>query len=356
MDDEVKQSPLRAAHEALNARMVPFAGWNMPIQYDGIRAEHEAVRSDAGVFDISHMGQFRVRGAGAGSWLNALLTNDIGKLEIGAGQYTLMLNERGGVIDDLIVYRTSEAEFFLVVNASMIEADFRWMAGRLKPGVELENESDGYAGLAIQGPNSPDTFAKMTGAAAELPSRFGILQTPDFIVCRTGYTGEDGFEFFCPVAEGISWWQKALAAGAKPCGLGARDSLRLEKCYPLNGSDLSPDHTPIEAGLGFFVDLNKGDFVGRDVLAQQKSDGPPRRLVAIKITEKSPPPRHGFEIFSEDGQQLLGELTSAGLSPSLGAGIGLGYVPNGVHKVGSPVKISVRGKLFAAEIVKKPFL
>lgn len=357
MSEDLKQTPLLAAHEALGARIVPFAGWNMPVQYDGIMAEHKAVRESVGVFDISHMGQFVVWGDDASNWLNSLLTNNISKLGVGEGQYTLMLNERGGVIDDLIVYRTGEAEFFLVVNASKIEEDFVWMSTRLKSGVELANLSGDYAGLAVQGPNSAEAFAKMTGGW-QLPARFSIavFEDEDAIVCRTGYTGEDGFEFFCPVEEAEAWWKKTIDSGAKPCGLGARDSLRLEKCYPLNGSDLSPDHTPLEAGLGFFVDLDCDDFVGRNVLTQQKADGPPRRLVAIKMTEKSPPPRHGYAIFAEDGQQLLGELTSGGLSPSLGAGIGMGYVPNGSHQAGTQVKIEVRGRQFGAEIVKKPFV
>ncbi|MFT5466113.1 MAG: aminomethyltransferase [Verrucomicrobiales bacterium] len=355
MAEEIKQTPLLAAHEKLGARIVPFAGWNMPIQYEGIIAEHKAVRENFGVFDISHMGQFRACGEGSCGWLNGLLTNDLGRLQVGDGQYTLMLNERGGVIDDLIVYRTGEAEFFLVVNASKIAEDFAWLTDRLAAGIQLTNESNDFAGIAVQGPGAAEAFSGMTGGR-ELPKRFGISNEGGIVVCRTGYTGEDGFELFCPVDDGIGWWEKAIDAGAKPCGLGARDSLRLEKCYPLNGTDLSSEHTPIEAGLGFFVDLESGDFVGRDVLTQQKVDGPTRRLVAIKMTEKGPPPRHGYGIFSEDGQQLLGELTSGGLSPSLGIGVGMGYVPNGSHKVGTPVKIEVRGRRFGAEIVKKPFL
>lgn len=355
MSEDLKQTPLLAAHEKLGARIVPFAGWEMPIQYEGIIAEHKAVREDVGVFDISHMGQFRVSGGGAARWLNGFLTNDLAKLEIGDGQYTLLLNENGGVIDDLIAYRTGEAEFFLVVNAAKIEEDFAWLNGRLAAEVELSNESNAFAGIAVQGPRAAEVFSEISGGR-ELPKRFGIAQIGEIIVCRTGYTGEDGFELFCPAPTGVSWWEKTLAAGAKPCGLGARDSLRLEKCYPLNGSDLSPERTPLEAGLGFFVDLEKGDFVGREVLTKQKSEGPPSRLIAIKLTEKGPPPRHGYAIFSEDGQQLLGELTSGGLSPSLGIGIGMGYVPNGSHKVGTTLKIEVRGRKFGAEIVKKPFL
>lgn len=355
MSEDLRQTPLRSAHEALGGRLVPFAGWNMPVQYDGIIPEHKAVREDVGVFDISHMGQFWAQGSAAAEWLNGLLTNNIDKLQIGEGQYTLMLNERGGVIDDLIVYRTNEAEFFLVVNASKIEEDFLWMAGRLRADVELENASAEYAGLAVQGPNAAAAFAKMTDGQ-QLPERFCIAQVGDAIVCRTGYTGEDGFEYFCPPEAGVDAWTKAVDAGAKPCGLGARDSLRLEKCYPLNGSDLSPDHTPIEAGLGFFVDLEKGAFIGSDVLTQQKADGPPLRLVAIKMTGKSPPPRHGYAIYADDAEQKLGELTSGGLSPSLSIGVGMGYVPNGQHKIGTQLKIEVRGKFYPAEIVKKPFL
>ena len=363
-NDDIKHSPLEAAHEKLGARMVPFAGWHMPIQYDGILAEHEAVRRKAGVFDISHMGQISITGEDCDrlvDWLNGLLTNDVSKLSIGEGQYTLMLNEQGGVIDDLIIYRTRENEFFLVVNASKTFDDHEWLYDHLDRGekIELEDQSREFAGMAIQGPDSAKIFDSMVANTFKLPKRFGIkrietTEAKSIVVCRTGYTGEDGFELFCSPQTAEAWWDKAVEAGAKPCGLGARDSLRLEKCYPLNGSDLSPERTPIEAGLGYFVDLDKGDFLGRGVLAQQKSDGPKGRLVAIKMTAKGPPPRPGYAIFS--GETQIGELTSGGLSPSLGCGIGMGYVAAEHAKAGTSVDLEIRGKRFAAEIVKKPFV
>ena len=262
VSSDIQSSPLEAAHQALGAKLVPFAGWNMPIQYSSIMDEHNAVRSGCGIFDISHMGQVIVSGEHAAPWLNRLLTNNITKLEVGQGQYTLMLNEDAGVIDDLIAYRTGESTYFLVVNASKIAEDLAWMHARQSDGVTITDESPKWAGMAIQGPDSAKVFATVFPAET-LPPRNGIATTAcGCIVCRTGYTGEDGFEIFTPIADATAVWDKFLAAGSKPCGLGARDSLRLEMGYPLNGSDLSIIHTPVEAGLGFFCDLEKGDFIG----------------------------------------------------------------------------------------------
>lgn len=354
MSDDIKHSPLEAAHVALGARLVPFAGWNMPVQYTSIIDEHTAVRTRCGVFDISHMGQFIVSGPTAETWLNGLLTNNISKLDIGQGQYTLMLNETGGVIDDLIVYRTGQFDFFLVVNASMIDEDFAWMSARLDPAVTLHNESEQWAGLAIQGPNAAAIFDAVCPDTT-LPPRNGILKTPlGSVICRTGYTGEDGFEFFCPVEKSIGFWDRFLAAGAKPCGLGARDSLRLEMGYPLNGNDLSPERSPIEAGLGFFCDLEKGDFIGRETLARQKAEGPAVKLTAIRYLEKGAPPRAHYPVLSADGA-VLGELASGVLSPSLMTGIGMAYLPAEFSKIGTRLQIEVRGKHTPAEVVKKPF-
>ncbi|MES2440505.1 MAG: glycine cleavage system aminomethyltransferase GcvT [Verrucomicrobiota bacterium] len=350
----MKRSPLEAAHVALGAKLVSFAGWNMPVQYTSIIDEHTAVRTGCGIFDISHMGQFIVKGNGAGAWLNGLLTNNVAKLGISQGQYTLMLNEAGGVIDDLIIYRTGEEEFFLVVNASMIEEDYAWMAGRLVDGISLENESEEWAGMAVQGPAAAEVFAKVC-PDEELPARNGILRTAKgAVVCRTGYTGEDGFEFFSPAGEAVGDWDAFLEAGAKACGLGARDSLRLEMGYPLNGNDLSPERTPIEAGLGFFCDLEKGDFIGRETLARQKAEGPAVKLAAIRYLEKGAPPRAHYPVVSAAGE-TVGELASGVLSPSLMTGIGMAYLPAELAKIGTSVSIEVRGKLFPAEVVKKPF-
>ena len=360
-DSPPRETPLRAIHEALGARMVPFAGWRMPVQYSGIVEEHTAVRERVGVFDISHMGQFFVSGPGAGAWLNRLLTNNVEKLEVDQGQYTMLLNESGGVIDDLILYRAGDSHFLLVVNASMISTDSTWLLQHLPEdgSVAFEDRSDNFAGMAVQGPQTVKLAEQILdhGAIAQLPDRNGIVSFGDgadrCYVCRTGYTGEDGFEFFCPAANGPDWLQRILDAGAVPCGLGARDTLRLEMGYPLNGSDLSPQRTPLEAGLGFFVDLEKGAFIGRETLVRQKSDGLPSRLYALKLTAKGPPPRAHYAVWLGDKQ--LGETCSGGMSPSTGAGIAMAYLIPGHVKVGDPVEIEIRNRRFPAEIVKKPF-
>lgn len=342
---------------ALGGKLVPFAGWNMPVQYTSILDEHAAVRERCGIFDISHMGQFLTSGPGATAWLDRMLANRVTKLSPGEGQYTFLLNERGGVIDDLIVYRTGEDSWFLVVNAAKIEEDFFWMMRHLPEGLELRNESEMWAGMAVQGPQAPEVYAKVLPGAV-LPPRNGVArftaQGDEVIVCRTGYTGEDGFEFFAPSAAGGAWFRRFVEAGAQPCGLGARDSLRLEMCYPLNGSDLSPDRTPLEAGLGFFVDLEKGDFIGRDVLVRQREEGLKERLAAIQYTGNGAPPRAHYEVFAPDGRRLA-ELTSGVLSPSLRTGIGMAYLPVEWAKPGTEVCIDVRGRRFAAQVVKKPF-
>lgn len=350
---DLKRSPLEPAHQALGARLVSFAGWNMPVQYTSIIDEHTAVRTKVGIFDISHMGQFLVSGPTAESWLNRMFTNNIARLKPGQGHYTLMLNDNGGVIDDLIAYRTGKSDYFLVVNASMIDDDFFWLAGHQDEQAALRNESDLWAGMAIQGPLAAETFAKVCPGES-LPPRNGITIAAGAIVCRTGYTGEDGFEFFCPAAEGIGYWEKFLAAGAAPCGLGARDTLRLEMGYPLNGNDLSPERSPIEAGLGFFCDLEKPDFIGRETLVRQKSEGPALKLTALQYTDKGPPPRAHYPVTSATGA-VIGELASGALSPSLMTGIGMAYLPAEYSKLGTDLQIDVRGRLFPATVVKKPF-
>ena len=354
---DIKSTPLCDKHVELGAKMVPFAGWNMPVQYTGIMDEHKTVREECGVFDISHMGQFLVSGEGATAWLNSMFTNNLEKLTDGMGQYSMMLNEKGGVIDDLIIYRRAQDDFFVVVNASMIDEDYAWLMARKPEGITLLNKSDDYVGLAIQGPKAPEVFAKMC-PGVELPVRNGILEFEAAgdacVICRTGYTGEDGFEFFCPASEGVKWLSTVVASGAKPCGLGARDSLRLEMCYSLNGSDLHPDKTPLEAGLSWCCDLTK-DFVGVEVLRAQKEQGRPTACVAIEYTGKGAPPRHGYEVQLPDGTPL-GELGSGVLSPTLGKGIGMAYLPAQHAKIGTEVQVLVRGKACPAVIVKKPFL
>ena len=338
--------------------MVPFAGWNMPVQYKGITGEHLAVRHSCGIFDISHMGVFVVSGPGAGTWLNGLLTNNTNRLGIGQGQYTLMLNDQGGVIDDLILYRTAADAWFLVVNASKIDEDLAWMRSRLTTGVSLENASAIYAGLAVQGPQATAIYQEVAGAHQELPERNGIasfysLRGGNCLVCRTGYTGEDGFEFFCEADEAVFWWDEFVGHGATPAGLGARDTLRLEMGYPLNGNDLSPDRTPLEAGLGFFVDMEKPAFTGRDVLMDQKANGLPSKLTGIRLVEKGPPLRAHYHVFCAG--HPVGELCSGGISPSLGIGIAMAYLPPALSTPGSLVEIEIRGKRHLAETIRKPF-
>src|SRR6476620_555829 len=288
-DAALKRTPLYDEHVRLGAKMIPFGDWIMPVQYSGIIDEHQAVRNNVGVFDISHMGQVVATGPRAGSWLNEMLTNNIDKPEVGTGQYTLLLNDRGGIIDDLIVYRTGPERFLLVVNASRTDEDFAWLQKHLDDHAELENRSADFGGLAIQGPRVVELLQRLVGNDAELPAR---NQIKDFdyngiklTIARTGYTGEDGVEVFFPATDAAKVWndilEKGKEIGIRPCGLGSRDTLRLEMCYPLNGSDLSPGHNPIEAGLGFFVDLKKPKFVGREILAAAKENGTANKLVAF---------------------------------------------------------------------------
>ena len=364
-----KKTPLYDEHVRLGAKMVPFAGWLMPVQYTSIVAEHQAVRNDVGIFDISHMGQLLVDGAAAGEWLNTMLTNNINKLDVRMGQYTFLLNERGGIIDDLIVYRIGEQKFLLIVNAARAEEDFAWLQKHLPAvaaavsaanTVQIDNRSTEFGGVAIQGPRLVELFHSLFGAHKEPPARNHIVDLPfdgmKVSVARTGYTGEDGIEVFFRATEAVKLWNAALEKGKpfgiKPCGLGARDTLRLEMCYPLNGSDLSPDRNPIEAGLGFFVDLAKPNFIGRDALFKAKQIGPREKLVPFRMKEKGPPPRPHYAVF-ENGERI-GEVTSGTLSPSLNWGVGMAYVSTARAKIGAQIEIEIRGQKFYAIIEKKP--
>jgi aminomethyltransferase len=355
-----KKTPLYDEHVRLGAKMIPFGDWIMPVQYSGIIDEHQAVRNNVGVFDISHMGQLVATGPAAAGWLNEMLTNNIEKLEVGGGQYTFLLNERGGIIDDLIVYRTEPETFLLVVNASRCDEDFAWLNQHLSGGAALENRSADFAGLAIQGPRVVELLQKFFGSEAELPAR---NQIKDFewrgvkvTIARTGYTGEDGVEAFFQASDAAKVWNGLLEEGKelgiRPCGLGARDTLRLEMCYPLNGSDLSPERNPIEAGLGFFVDLKKPKFVGRDVLVNAKENGTPERLVAFRMKSKGPPPRPHYSVLQNGSR--VGEVTSGSLSPSLNEGIGMAYVTAAQAKVGTEIEIEIRDRKLPAIIEKKP--
>ena len=362
---EDKKTPLYDEHVRIGARMVPFAGWLMPVQYTSIVEEHQAVRSNVGIFDISHMGQLIVNGEGAREWLNAMLTNNVEKLNVGTGQYTFLLNERGGIIDDLIVYRTGDQKFLLVINAARAEEDFVWLQKHLPAisaanSVQIKNRSADFGGVAIQGPRIAELFRAVFGSDADLPPRNSIADFPfdgtTVSVARTGYTGEDGIEVFFRSRDAAKFWnavlEKGKPFGIKPCGLGARDTLRLEMCYPLNGSDLSPDRNPIEAGLGFFVDLTKPNFIGRDVLLGTKEDGPREKLVPFRMKEKGPPPRPHYAVF-ENGERI-GEVTSGTLAPSLNWGVGMAYVSTVRARIGAQIDIEIRGQKFPATIEKKP--
>jgi aminomethyltransferase len=360
-DSADKKTPLYQEHVRSGAKIIPFGGWLMPVQYVSIVEEHHAVRKNAGMFDISHMGQFLVEGSDARAWLNSMLTNDIEKLAVNQGQYTFLLNDQGGVIDDLIAYRIEPEKLLLVVNASRADEDFQWLNGhRNAAQVSLTNRSADFGGVAIQGPRVPELFQTVLKGASDLPPRNHIvhieLDGMPVSIARTGYTGEDGVEVFFRGNDAEKIWRLFLEAGAavglKPCGLGARDTLRLEMCYPLNGSDLSPERNPIEAGLGFFVDLNKSNFIGRDRLLQVKQSGPSEKLVAFRMTGKGPPPRPHYAVFA-DGSRI-GEVTSGTLSPSLNYGIGMAYVSATSATVGRGIEIEIRGTKFPATIEKKP--
>lgn len=370
------RTPLYNRHVSGGARMVDFAGWEMPVQYTGILDEHRTVRESCGIFDISHMGEFLVRGGDASKWLDSLLTNNVAALEVGSAQYSLMLNDRGGIIDDLILYRTTAQEFLLIVNAAKIDEDFAWLQEHRDSApfhhddsgvLEVANFSEKYSALAVQGPHSPEIFSKVfsfawtdrrnhivefddaTGARMSHAADSGIRS----FIATTGYTGELGFEILIPARESERYWDLLLASGAKPCGLGSRDTLRLEMCYPLNGSDLSPERTPLEAGLGAFVDFGKGCFVGREVLLEQKTKGVQSKLSAIRVQEKCPPIRPHYAVLA--GGQKVAETTSGALSPSLGCGIALAYLPFPLAKPGQDLEIEVRGRHYRACVVKKPF-
>jgi aminomethyltransferase len=344
MSATLQHTPLHDRHVELGARMVPFAGWEMPVQYEGVIPEHRAVRTDAGVFDVSHMGELEVEGPHARELLQATLSNDLDKLSPGEAQYTLLTNEDGGIIDDLIAYRTGDHSYLLVVNAANRAAAYAWLKEREVHGSDVRDVSEDCALLAVQGPRAierlglppapPFTFAEST------------LDGVEVMVNRTGYTGEDGCELLCMTEDAVQVWDSVLERGAVPCGLGARDTLRLEVCYPLHGNDIGPDTDAISAGLGWACALDK-EFEGVDALRRIKAEGPERRLVAFVMEEKAIP-RQGMPI--EGG----GEVTSGSHSPMLGIGIGLGYVPAAKAQPGTELTIDVRGRPRRAEIVKKP--
>jgi aminomethyltransferase len=362
---DLKKTPLYDAHLAAGARMVAFGGWLMPVQYAGITEEHVAVRASAGLFDVSHMGQVEVRGAPAAAFLDHLLPNHVRALRPGGILYTPMCNEAGGIMDDLLVYRRGEADYLLVVNASRKDADLAWIeaqAGEFT-GVSVSDASDRYAMVALQGPHAEAILGRHADADLSALEYYHFLTARiagiEALVSRTGYTGEDGFEVLCPWAEGPKVWdlllQEAGGNRAAPAGLGARDTLRLEAGYALYGSDLSEETTPLEARLRWTVRFDKpGDFVGRAALLRQQEAGVSRRLVGLRMTERAIPRSHQ-RILSR-GDDAVGEITSGTFSPTLKAGIALGYVRRGFSRPGAPLFVEIRTDRKGAEVVKLPFV
>src|SRR5947207_2983367 len=343
----LRRTPLYEKHVAAGARLVPFAGWEMPVQYEGVIAEHRAVRTDAGVFDVSHMGELEVEGPKAEELLQHVLSNDVTKLAPGDAQYTLLTNDDGGIIDDLIVYRLDAHRYLLVVNASNREVAFEWIAGHELRGSDVRDVSDEYALLAVQGPRALERLDLPKAKA--FTWSMGQLDGVEVMINRTGYTGEEGVELACMADDGPALWDAVVVRGVTPCGLGARDTLRLEVCYPLHGNDIGPQWDAISSGLGWVCALETG-FIGSAPLAAVKARGPERKLAAFRMTEQAIP-RQGMAIRTEAGG---GEVTSGSLAPMLGAGIGLGYVPASVSTPGTELTVDVRGRPRRGVVVRKP--
>jgi len=363
MSEAVAESPLASCHLAAGARMIPFAGWNLPVQFSGLIQEHHATRQAAGLFDISHMGQIRAQGPEVLTCLEGLLANDPAKLTDGEGHYSFLTNDRGGVIDDLFLYRIGTEDFFLVVNASRHREVLDLLKKKEGPQVRFTGSPGSAVGMALQGPKAAAVLAKLLPAGATLPERNRILRAKleggEAWVARTGYTGEDGFEIFTDLKTGPKIWTRLLETGKTegliPCGLGARDSLRLEAGLPLNGQDLSHDVTPVEAGMGFFVDVTRPrPFPGRSVLENQKKNGSPRVTIGLVGEVGQAPPRHGYPVYHTG--KKIGEVSSGLPSPTLGYGIALALVEAPAPALGQPVEIEVRGRRVPAKISKRKFL
>jgi aminomethyltransferase len=340
----LRRTPLHDRHVALGARLVPFAGWEMPVQYEGVIAEHKAVRTDAGVFDVSHMGEIEVEGPTARDLLQSLLSNDVDRLEPGNAQYTLLTNESGGIIDDLIVYRLDGHRYLVVANASNVQTVCDWLKEHELRGSDVRDVSDDYALLAVQGPRALERLGLEPAKA--FTWAMGELDDVEVMINRTGYTGEEGVELACMADDAGALWDAILARGVVPCGLGARDTLRLEVCYPLHGNDIGPQWDAISSGLGWACALDT-EFTGAARLREVKEAGPVEKLVPFVMTEKAIPRQH---MTVEGG----GEVTSGTMSPMLDVGIGMAYVPAASAKAGTELVVDVRGRPRKAEVVKKP--
>jgi glycine cleavage system T protein (aminomethyltransferase) len=356
----IKRTPLFSVHRRAGAKMVDFAGWDMPVQYQGVIEEHRAVRSRAGLFDVSHMGEIEVRGDGAMEFCQRMTANDVSRMKRFQAQYNLLLNERGGVVDDVIFYRLEENIFFICVNASNSDKDFAWLRDRAPEKVEIENVSAKYAQLALQGPRAEKILQPLTSTSlAELKNfyfAFADVASTRCLLARTGYTGEDGFELYCNADDATQLWPALLEAGAPeglvPVGLGARDTLRLEKAYPLYGHELDETTTPLEAGLQWVTKFSKPDFIGREILLRQKERGVERKLVGLEMLQPGIA-RAGYRLFKDDID--IGHVTSGTKSPSLGKSIALGYVGVDHAACGNVVNVEIRSRKIPAKIVSLPF-
>lgn len=357
----MKNTALSHIHEALGAKMVPFAGYNMPVQYDGVNAEHLAVRNSIGVFDVSHMGEFHLKGKNALALIQKLTSNDASKLFDGKVQYSCLPNNEGGIVDDLLVYRIHEDEYMLVVNASNMEKDWNWISAHNDLGVAMTNQSDGMSLLAVQGPNAAKALQSLTdidlNAMEYYSFKIGTFAGFDnIIVSATGYTGSGGFEIYMPNAVAEDIWNAVFKAGAaydiKPAGLACRDTLRLEMGFCLYGNDIDDTTSPIEAGLGWITKFTK-DFVNSEYIKSHKENGTKRKLVAFEMLERAIP-RHEYPIVDATGN-IIGVVTSGTMSPSLNMGIGMGYVPTEMSKLDTVIYIQIRNKNIPAKVVKLPF-
>ncbi|WP_333694878.1 glycine cleavage system aminomethyltransferase GcvT [Flavobacterium sp.] len=357
----MKNTALTHIHESLGAKMVPFAGFNMPVQYEGVTAEHETVRNGVGVFDVSHMGEFLLTGPNALALIQKVTSNDASTLTIGRAQYSCLPNAEGGIVDDLIVYRMKEEQYLLVVNASNIEKDWNWISSHNDLGVDMKNLSDDYSLLAIQGPKAVEAMQALTSVnLSEI--KYYHFEVADFagiedvIISATGYTGSGGFEIYCKNSEVEQIWHKVFEAGAsfgiKPIGLAARDTLRLEMGFCLYGNDINDSTSPMEAGLGWITKFTK-DFVNSENLKKQKEEGVSRKLVGFELLERGIP-RHDYEIVDANGNNI-GIVTSGTMAPSLGKGIGMGYVKTEHAAVDSEFYIQIRNNKVLAKVVKMPF-
>lgn len=357
---EVRRTPLYNVHVAAGAKMVEFGGWLMPIQYEGILKEHQAVRSAAGLFDVSHMGEIRISGQGARDFLQKLVTNDVSRLKPGCALYSPMCNPQGGTIDDLLVYQLEDDQYLLVVNAANIQKDYDWVKSQAASSVIIENVSEKTCQLALQGPAAQRILQKITAIDLRDIKYFcfvyGRVEGVECLVSRTGYTGEDGFELYFPAEHAEDLWQAILAAGwlggVKPVGLGARDTLRFEACLALYGHELTDEISPLMAGLGWTVKFNKPEFIGREALLKEKEAGPTHRLVGFEMIDRGIP-RQGYPLYKEDRE--VGWVTSGTFAPTLEKNLGLAYVAVQWAETGGELDVMVRNKPLKARIVQKPF-